>query len=215
MDTHRRESLTRKHLAERRRRAKINYYLDEIEALISPPATKGTPVKMEKAELLEKTVAYLKALRSSGVDFRHFRHQQLPRLQAPRVGVYSPYNLPPITDRTSRQDDAITDEFQPLNLKTQSDDDAKEQNSTSGPEGLNPGTPKAKDISDISSAGVTLFPAASVECGSDPRTCDTSVGGYLPPELVVKQESDTDLSLYTLDPTRSGNLVWRPWKKLV
>ncbi|XP_046584069.1 uncharacterized protein LOC124291179 [Haliotis rubra] len=225
MDTHRRESLTRKHLAERRRRAKINYYLDEIEALISPPVTKGTPVKMEKAELLEKTVAYLRALRSNGkkrlnvmgVDFRHFR--QLPRLQTPRVSVYSPYTIPPmVTGRTSRQDDVATDSvsdvIQPLNLKTQPNNDTKEHNSIKTPEDLKTETQDGKPITDNSSAEVTLFSGGTAECDSDIGTCDTSLKENLIP-VVVKQESNTDLSLYKLDPSHLGNIVWRPWKKIV
>ncbi|XP_067659263.1 enhancer of split mdelta protein-like [Haliotis asinina] len=213
MDAHRRESLTRKHLAERRRRAKINYYLDEIEALISPPATKGTPVKMEKAELLEKTVAYLRALRSNGVDFRHFR--QLPH----RLNVYSPYTIPPMTSRTSRQDnvatDRVTDVIQPLNLKTQTNDDVKEHNSVTTPEDLKAETQERKPLTDNSKAELNLFTAVKAECNGDLRVCDSSVEENMISNLLVKQERTTDLSLYELEQSHLGNIVWRPWKGIV
>ncbi|XP_041377322.1 enhancer of split m7 protein-like [Gigantopelta aegis] len=65
-------NLTRKHVAERRRRARINQYLTEIERLVLPLEEQVSAVKLEKAEVLERTVAYLKEKRTDGNDSRAY-----------------------------------------------------------------------------------------------------------------------------------------------
>ncbi|OWF43432.1 hairy/enhancer-of-split related with YRPW motif protein 2-like [Mizuhopecten yessoensis] len=57
--------LTRKHIAERQRRARINFLLEQLETLILPQDSEPSPVKLEKAEVLEKTVDYIQKRRSS------------------------------------------------------------------------------------------------------------------------------------------------------
>ncbi|XP_060075752.1 protein hairy-like [Ylistrum balloti] len=57
--------LTRKHIAERQRRARINLFLEQLETLILPEDSEPSPVKLEKAEVLEKTVEYIKRRRTS------------------------------------------------------------------------------------------------------------------------------------------------------
>ncbi|XP_033763945.1 hairy/enhancer-of-split related with YRPW motif protein 2-like [Pecten maximus] len=57
--------LTRKHIAERQRRARINLLLEQLETLILPQDSEPSPVKLEKAEVLEKTVDYIKRRRST------------------------------------------------------------------------------------------------------------------------------------------------------
>ncbi|VDI61995.1 Hypothetical predicted protein [Mytilus galloprovincialis] len=59
---------TRKHIAERQRRARINHLLEQLEILISPGDSDGSPVKLEKAEVLERTVEYIKRLKTGSAD---------------------------------------------------------------------------------------------------------------------------------------------------
>ncbi|KAL3862398.1 hypothetical protein ACJMK2_008367 [Sinanodonta woodiana] len=59
------KGLTRKHIAERQRRARINSYLEQLERLTSMDQHSVGPVKLEKAEVLERTVSYLQALKHS------------------------------------------------------------------------------------------------------------------------------------------------------
>ncbi|XP_069106829.1 transcription factor HES-4-like [Argopecten irradians] len=57
--------LTRKHIAERQRRARINLLLEQLETLVLPQDSEPSPVKLEKAEVLEKTVDYIKRRKST------------------------------------------------------------------------------------------------------------------------------------------------------
>ncbi|XP_031562593.1 enhancer of split mdelta protein-like isoform X2 [Actinia tenebrosa] len=59
-----------KHLLERQRRARINYSLSELKNLVLSAIHQGNPQvdlngteKMEKAEILELTVNYIKAIK--------------------------------------------------------------------------------------------------------------------------------------------------------
>ncbi|KAK3593234.1 hypothetical protein CHS0354_012314 [Potamilus streckersoni] len=62
------KGLTRKHIAERQRRARINSYLEQLERLTSLDQQSVGPVKLEKAEVLERTVNYLKTLKHSQIN---------------------------------------------------------------------------------------------------------------------------------------------------
>ncbi|ESO96253.1 hypothetical protein LOTGIDRAFT_174935 [Lottia gigantea] len=65
------KNLTRKHVAERNRRAKINCYLEEIEKLITPSLSQFTAnTKLEKAEVLERTVEYIKQNKTSELNIQ-------------------------------------------------------------------------------------------------------------------------------------------------
>ncbi|XP_052081909.1 uncharacterized protein LOC127719711 [Mytilus californianus] len=46
----------------------MNHLLEQLEILISPGDNDGSPVKLEKAEVLERTVDYIKRLKTGSVD---------------------------------------------------------------------------------------------------------------------------------------------------
>uniref|UniRef100_A0A1A9VLA2 BHLH domain-containing protein n=1 Tax=Glossina austeni TaxID=7395 RepID=A0A1A9VLA2_GLOAU len=62
-----------KPLLERKRRARMNFYLDELkELIIDTLEAEGEHInKLEKADILEMTVNYLKAQRNNKTDFKH------------------------------------------------------------------------------------------------------------------------------------------------
>eukprot|EP00794_Sanderia_malayensis_P003402 gene3402-3892_t len=65
------ENRKRRVAMEKRRRDKINQYLDELSTLVPKAAEKMNVTKLEKAEVLEMTVDYVKGLKSQRIGELH------------------------------------------------------------------------------------------------------------------------------------------------
>ncbi|XP_046564250.1 transcription factor HES-1-A-like isoform X2 [Haliotis rubra] len=97
-------------MAEKRRRARINQSLTEIKGIVCAPQLQNDPNydKMEKAEILETTVDYLRNVRKINTTHRHVKEAVQARFQhgfskcAEEILSYI-QSLPGVSDNVHRQ----------------------------------------------------------------------------------------------------------------
>ncbi|XP_046333673.2 transcription factor HES-1-like [Haliotis rufescens] len=100
----------RKLLAEKRRRARINQCMSEIKGIVCGAEQKNDPnyEKMEKAEILETTVDYLRNVRKINTTHKHVKEAVQARFQhgfskcAEEILSYV-HSLPGVSDNVHRQ----------------------------------------------------------------------------------------------------------------